>query len=258
MQTTKNCHAEARLTLGRSGKAGLRNRTSGGFTLIELMIVITITILLAVISIQSFSSMGRNQAIGKATGDLVSILEMARSHAMANNSYVYVGFYKPSSDDLAKAGGNACVYVSMAATIDGTSGYEDGTWTPSLVSLAKLQRLEGVSLVPVDSIKTYLPNVDMTFTSLDAATTTALTTFTARDLGFGPRNSVGTFDLVIQFKPNGGANVVTDLSSQTVPHYVAVGLVPSAGQSATASANCSLIRVDGVTGFVRFYRPGQM
>ncbi|SDU27641.1 prepilin-type N-terminal cleavage/methylation domain-containing protein [Verrucomicrobium sp. GAS474] len=234
-------------------------RRSGGFSLIELLIVVAIIGVMAVVSIQSFSSVGRNQAVGKATGDLVSILEMARSHAMANNSYVYVGFYKPSGADLAKRGSGSCVYVSVAATVDGTSGYENGSWTPSLVSLSKLQCLEGVSLVPVDSIKTYLPNVDMTFSSLDAATTTALTTFTAQDLGFGQgRNPVGTFDLVIQFKPNGGANVVTDLTGQTVPHYVAVGLVPATGSSATVSANCSLIRVDGVTGFVRFYRPGQM
>src|SRR5947207_11082619 len=63
-----------------------------GFTLIELMVVATIIIILTLLVVPAFTNI-------KGAGDVTSraytikgLLEQARTYAMANNTYTWVGF----------------------------------------------------------------------------------------------------------------------------------------------------------------------
>src|SRR5437660_12814519 len=63
-----------------------------GFTLMELMLIIAIMILVAAFIAPAFTTM---KSAGDATNTVYNIsgvLEQARSYAMANNTYVWIGF----------------------------------------------------------------------------------------------------------------------------------------------------------------------
>jgi type IV fimbrial biogenesis protein FimT len=68
-----------------------RRRTQGfGFTLVELLITITIAAILLAIGIPSFKSFTANQQVKNATFDLSSMLRFARSEAIKRNNNVVV------------------------------------------------------------------------------------------------------------------------------------------------------------------------
>lgn len=63
----------------------------GGFTLIELLLVRAVTSLLYVGALSAFSSLSHG-ALDKSATDIAGFMELARSHACANNVNVNIGF----------------------------------------------------------------------------------------------------------------------------------------------------------------------
>ncbi len=61
---------------------------AGGFTLVELLIVITIAAILAAIAVPSFRTISRNMAVRGATNELVAGIQFARSEAIRTNQTV--------------------------------------------------------------------------------------------------------------------------------------------------------------------------
>jgi len=66
----------------------MRQHASRGFTLPELMIVLTIMAILIAAAVPSFAEFIRNQRVKTASFDLFSSLVMARSEAIARNTTV--------------------------------------------------------------------------------------------------------------------------------------------------------------------------
>ena len=64
----------------------------GGFTLIELMVVIGVISLLMVLVVPAVSNLKGSGDLTNAAFTISGALEHARSHALGNNTYVWVGF----------------------------------------------------------------------------------------------------------------------------------------------------------------------
>lgn len=74
------------VTIKLSGANHSRPINSAGFTLIEALVVVAISAILASIAVPSFQSFILGQRVKAATSDLYSALIMARSEAMKRNT----------------------------------------------------------------------------------------------------------------------------------------------------------------------------
>jgi type IV fimbrial biogenesis protein FimT len=74
----------------RRPERGFHSRGIVGFTLIELMVTISLAAILAVIAVPSFQQFTLNQRLKNAAYDVVSALTLARSEAITRNAVVSV------------------------------------------------------------------------------------------------------------------------------------------------------------------------
>src|SRR5437762_1866024 len=112
--------------------ANWRRRLTSGFTLIELLVVIGIMILLTVLLIPAFTNLKSASDVTSGAYTVKGVLEQARTYAMANNTYTWVGFYEEdasqSSTNPATAGVGRLV-MSIVASNDGTTVYNPNSTT---------------------------------------------------------------------------------------------------------------------------------
>ncbi len=79
-----------------------------GFTLIELMVALSIVIILTLIAIPSLRSMVENHRIASAADNLYFFLQNARSEAVKRNAHVYVSFIASDAWCYGMNAGSAC------------------------------------------------------------------------------------------------------------------------------------------------------
>lgn len=123
---------------------------AGAFTLLELLVVTVISALLAVLAVPAFLQLLDAQHASWSLGQLCWALERGRTHAMAESTYVWVGFAEPVS-------GKKNLLLSTVASKDGTrvfnanaSAGADNRLDPArLVAPERLLRLENVRLTDV-------------------------------------------------------------------------------------------------------------
>src|ERR1700686_958237 len=72
-------------------------KARSSFTLIELMVVIGIIVLFSVLLVPAFTSLKGSGDITNTAYAITGVLEQARNYALANNTYVWVGFYEEDS-----------------------------------------------------------------------------------------------------------------------------------------------------------------
>jgi prepilin-type N-terminal cleavage/methylation domain-containing protein len=241
--------------------AGLR-----AFTLVELLAVLAIIGVLLAAILPSIQSM-EGESFSSSVSDIATLLEQARAYAMAYNTYVYAGVYEAdgsqSATNYPQNAGIGRVYIGVAESKDGTNGYSTGTWvTSNLSGINPLRRFDGVHTVPVTQVAPVLTKMDQNTNGgdLDLSKLTAATTFSGTDMGVGASiNPVALFSEVIQFTPSGAANVITSLTAtSTVPPYIQIDFITSHGNIAeSTAANCAGLQIDGITGTVSVFRPGQ-
>src|SRR5205814_9323968 len=71
-----------------------RRRLTPGFTLIELLVVIGVIILLTAPLTPASTNLKRAGDVTSAAYTIKGVLEQARTYAMANHTYTWVGFYE--------------------------------------------------------------------------------------------------------------------------------------------------------------------
>jgi prepilin-type N-terminal cleavage/methylation domain-containing protein len=142
----------------------------GGFTLLELVIVIGIIASLQVLVGPAFTTLTSGTDVSSTIYGVKGVLENARAYAKANHTYVFVGFAEvdssvdPSVSPQITTGDTPYGRVAMAvvAAKVGTSQYGYATtdqgndWKANyangahLIAVGKLQTYENLHFVPLD------------------------------------------------------------------------------------------------------------
>jgi prepilin-type N-terminal cleavage/methylation domain-containing protein len=117
-------------------KCATRRERVSGFSLVELLVVIAILSILVTLTTPAIQSILGAKGIGRGLNDVASILELARTEAMARRTYVYVGF-----ENTTDASGNAELRIAAAESPDGS-----GATTTGLLPVSKMVRLENLRL----------------------------------------------------------------------------------------------------------------
>ena len=98
----------------------------GGFTLLELLIVVGIIGLLMVLIAPAFTTIKSGTDVTSAAYTIKGVLYTARTYAKANNTYTWVGFYEEDaslSSTNPATPGNGRIVISIVASKDGSNVY---------------------------------------------------------------------------------------------------------------------------------------
>src|SRR6266496_3529428 len=129
----------------------------GGFTLLELLIVVGIVALLMVLIAPAFTTIKGGTDVTSAAYTIKGVLDTARTYAKANNTYTWVGFYEEDATATTPTNntppypGKGRVLLASVASNDGTKIYQDSDPAAALPPdrikpLGKLVRIEGIHL----------------------------------------------------------------------------------------------------------------
>jgi len=201
-----------------------------GFSVIELLVVLAIVMIMAVFSLVAFNQTGQAGRLTKTSGDIADLLEQARAYAMAQNTYVWVGFSGADNDTLR---------VGVVASRGGDSNPSPDDLVP-LSRVRSFERVRIVSLAKSDERPPAMDDAQM------GNLKSAIMTFS-----MGGSAAV-TFDSkVIQFNSRGESRIVSN------QHYkiVEIGLQEAIDGQIRNDANYAAIQVRSLSGSVSLYRP---
>ena len=257
------------------------SRAPAGFTLVELLVVISLLLLVMTLVIPALNGMKGAGDVTKAAYDITGALDQARAYAMANNTYVYVGIgefssEQASSSQLQVSGtGIGRVLIATVASSDGTRGYDPQnlttsgsspsgtTWSASskLGTVGTLQHIDNMHLASgLNGPNVVLPTTGGLARPLISDTTYVISTpgpsTQPTSFNWPPSGAARyTFNSVINFSPQGVARIQTTSSSDLIPAYIEIGLQQTHGTVVSSGSNVAIVQVDGVSGQTRIYRP---
>jgi prepilin-type N-terminal cleavage/methylation domain-containing protein len=219
-------------------------KTTRAFTLMELMVTVAIMALVMAIAIPSISGMKKAGSLGAAGHTVAGLLERARTYAMANNTYVWVGF-------LAENGGPPLTLTVVASKNGGNN-----TDAANLELIAKPLRLGNVRLVAANTndLNTNHPRRP----AVPADGQVGDDNFAA-DVTISVPTGGGasvTFAKLVEFNPRGEACKIGEntFAGAGLPDYLEVALAPARGASVSGQA-AAAVQVEGFSGQVRVYLP---
>ena len=254
-----------------------------GFTLLELLIVVAMISILMVLVIPAFTNVKTGNDISAAAFTITGVLERARTYAMSNNTYTYVGFYEEATTAASPTNstpaypGKGRIVLAAVASKDGTSNCEDPNSTatdpipliPSkIIAIGKLTKLEGLHVTdigapPTSSSPTPDPN------SLDGRPNLPYTYASpafdyqnriSSDDTHSPENHTKfpftaqgyTFYKTVRFNPRGEASINATYELRPAAE---IGLKPTHGSVLDVnSRNVIAIQFSGAGGNFKIYR----
>ena len=239
----------------------------GGFTLIELMLVIGVISLLMVLVVPAVSNLKGSGDLTNAAYTISGALEQARSHALGNNTYVWVGFYE---EDVSKSStspatpGIGRVVISIVASKDGTIIYDPNSLAAidptRLTHVGKLIKLQNVHLTTFTdgsgTGSTFDTRPPVTYDTARIGDRTppspSLTPF-QYPVGTPTPTAQYTFLKAIQFSPRGEARI--NNNNFTLKTAAEVGLRQAHGAAVdTVNPNVVAIQFSAISGNTKIYR----
>jgi prepilin-type N-terminal cleavage/methylation domain len=240
----------------------------GGFTLLELLIVVGIIGLLMVLIAPAFTTIKGGTDVTSAAYTIKGVLDTARTYAKANNTYTWVGFYEEDvSQPSISHGTDPCtgcvgrLVMSIVASNDGTNVATGGQIvSTSLIQVGKLTKIDNVHLaatadgtsVPLGSNQTPGTTFD---TRPSVASTYSLGDTTSSTPFLYPLSGTTkyTFTKAVQFSPGGEARI--NNNNNSLQPAAEIGLRATHGTVVdTVSPNVVAIQFGGVGGGVIIYR----
>ena len=257
------------------------SRKQSGFSLMELALVIAIMVIVATFIAPAFTNLKTSGDVNSAVYNIGGVLEQARSYAMANRTYVWVGIKEVDASKDPSVNpqtiGIGRIAVAIVASRDGTRGYDitnnslptPAAWTnynngANLVAIDKLVRFENLHMAPFFST---IPNSGNTARPTVSSGSYQLGNTTANP---NPGNCVTPFDWplgsaigagqysftrVINFDPQGVARIQYTSNTDQIVGYMELGLQQTHGTAISSSSNVAALQIDCMTGSVRKYRP---
>jgi prepilin-type N-terminal cleavage/methylation domain-containing protein len=255
-------------------------RAVRGFTLVEILTVLSIVAILAVLSMPAVSGLQQSGNFDKSLYSISDSLNLARSYAVAENTYVYVGLTEVDRTQSPSASpqnpGMGRVAMSIVATSDGTSDATSwnttGTTGSNLQQVRQVQTFDGFHIASTAFPTTATggmarpTNVTTTPLLLPAANSPAL----PFSLPLGSTSSSGKYNFsninsqVICFNPQGQALIPTKVAGAVVlqpAQWLELDVQPMKGTATPATlsnakqGNQAALIVGGVSGSVTIYRP---
>jgi type II secretory pathway pseudopilin PulG len=225
--------------------------------LLELIIVMGIIGLLLVLIAPAFTYIKGGTDVTSAAYTIQGVLETARTHAKANNTYAWIGFSGSIASNV-----TGSVALSVVASKDGTdlgtSVNQVGRRvdiTTGVTPVTKVIRLENAHIGD-----TGIPNPNGT--DFESRPTVNINyrigaTGSQYDSDYYFIEQGTQFDRWIRFSPRGEA--VVKGSATQITQYAEVGLLPTHGAIFAAginpaSGNLVAIQISGFAGNIRIYR----
>jgi hypothetical protein len=219
----------------------------------------------------AFTSIKTGNDVTSAAYTIKGVLDQARTYAMANNTYAWVGFYEedvsqPSTNPATPGIGR--IVMSIVASKDGTMVYAgtlssavtlDPPNSATLIQIGKLAKIDNLHLKtfpaptatpPPDTFDTR-PAVSSTAQIGDSSPPNPSLTF---HYPAGSSSPQYTFAKVVQFSPRGEG--VIDNSNYTLTTVSEIGVQLTHGITPEPSPvkNPVAIQFTGVGGNVKIYR----
>jgi prepilin-type N-terminal cleavage/methylation domain-containing protein len=276
--TLPQLRARSAFTAKQRGRSTLRPRPAvvrldeGGFTLIELLVVIAIIIVLTALLVPAFTNMKSAGDVTSAAYTIKGVLDQARTYAMANNTYTWVGFFEenvstPSTNPATPGTGR--IVMSIVASKDGTMLYTGTLSSPVTLdppNSATLFQVDKLAKIDNAHLKTFAAGLGTgdTFDTRPAVGSTAAqigndpSTPSSPSLTFhypaGNSSPQYTFVKVVQFSPRGEA--VIDNSNYTLTTVSEIGVQLTHGITPEPSPvkNPVAVQLSGLGGNVKVYR----
>ena len=264
-----------------------------GFSLIEILVVIAIIVVVTAVIVPAFTSIKFGGDVTSAAYTIKGVLDQARTYAMSNNTYTWVGFYEEDASQSSTnpaTQGNGRVVISMVASKDGTTVYNPNSTTnpdpldpTRLIQVGKPVKIENVHLAIFNdgsgTGETFdtRPAADTSFDQACLCTNTRSSRFGDINLTV-PQSAPSTntqfpfhypfsapfpgqyrFNKTLQFNPRGESSIN---STYTVLRVLEVGLIPSRGAIAPTptpspgiyGGNVIAIQLTGYSGNIKVYR----
>ncbi len=273
---------------------GVARGATRAFTLIELLVVMGIIAILLALLVPAYNTIKGGSDVTAAAYSVSGALETARTYALANNTYVWVGFFEEdgsqSSQNPAVAG-TGRVVIALVASKDGTR-YSDTSSTPSpfgngstsnqvkLALVSNLIRLNNIHLGSLnDGLTTGSSNVparpgvaaayqvgDPAFNSHASDTGSSvsnITTFTYPLTYTAGQTGQYNFVKIIEINPQGETSKIVEntFSGRGLQPHLEIAMQPTRGSTldsrytGTNSAKAAAaVQVEGLTGQVKIYR----
>lgn len=220
---------------------------SKGFSLLELLVVIAVLTILITLVAPILG--GSREDMTRAASVMSSILQQARTHAMSNNTYVYVGLLDSSSSPPELS-------IALVEATDGLASRTNNL-VPDADASVPYQLVQPMTVL--NGVRLDTTTADSNLTGDDPLVPTSVSSetlensqisFPARIVTNRSDMSDAIFEWVVQYSPDGAARL--DAEQPTAPNYIVLGLVPATGDPANAVG----FQIDGPSGAVRVLRPG--
>lgn len=212
------------------------------FNILELLVVLSLIAILGSLSVPAITSMSRGGNVNRATAAIASSLELARQHAVSQNTYTWVIVAgNPEAPNQAvhvvvlgsKDGTRTADGVTPVA-LDGSGSYNLSNTAHNLVQLRRAELCQGARLEEIAGAVSAPCEVRFSLPG------------SVESIRF--LNQHPELQRVVQFGPNGQARV-SDSLSQTISMGIA-----SANSRADETMNIAAIQIDGFTGMTRVMR----
>jgi len=255
-----------------------RHRGTDAFTLIELITVLAIVVALCALIVPAVTGLKGGTDLTSAAYQIQEALDQARTYAVSNNCYTWVGFFEEDISNSNATPANRGVgrlVISIVASNDGTTIYNKAkaaaattqTITPSrLAQIGKLIKLDNIHVLNATGQTVGIRQAGI----LTAANLVGLSAqpllfnfqyplnggAAVYTFGLGPAQpgSVPVLSGIVQFSPQGEASS----EAQALPGMVPcreLAVQQTHGTQPAASRNIIAVDIGGLTGQTTLYRP---